>query len=265
MAALFTQCPDPPVVSGVVLAALDRVSGLVLAAVDRVPGVDLTALDRVPGLVLLMLDRLPGAALLVLAAYLAGSLPFALWMGRLRGVDLRRHGSGNLGATNALRVLGPAWGLLTLLLDVGKGYLAVAVLPTLLGLGSAGGGSLWPLAAALAAVLGHIFSPWLRFRGGKGVATTLGAFFALSPWAALASVVAFILTVWIWRFVSVGSQVLAVTFTAATAAWGPPWPLRGYVLGLGVLLCLLIAWRHRANWARVAAGTESRFTWRGSS
>ena len=222
-----------------------------------VPLVPLVAPTTLPSAVLLIV--------LVLGAYVTGSLPFALWVGRLRGVDLRHHGSGNLGATNALRVLGPVWGLLTLLLDVGKGYVAVTVFPGLLGLGTVSGGSLWPLVAALASVLGHVFSPWLRFRGGKGVATTLGAFFALSPWAALAGVAAFVVTVWIWRYVSVGSQVLAVTFTVSTALWGPPWPLRGYVLGLGVLLCVLIAWRHRANWARVAAGTESRFTWRRSS
>jgi acyl phosphate:glycerol-3-phosphate acyltransferase len=200
---------------------------------------------------------------LLLLAYAAGSLPFALWMGRLHRIDLRAHGSGNLGATNALRVLGKGWGIATLLLDIGKGFLAVAWMPGWLGLGTVAGGSLWPLVATLAAVLGHLFSPWTRFRGGKGVATTLGAFLALSPWAALIGVLAFVAVVWLCRYVSVGSQVMILAFTLGTAMWGPPWPLRGYVLGIGILLSALIAWRHRANWVRVARGTESRFRWRG--
>jgi len=207
----------------------------------------------------------PRAGALLLLAFLAGSLPFAFWAGRLRGIDLRARGSGNLGATNVLRTLGPAWGICTLLLDVGKGWVAVAALPAWLGLEGVSSGSVWPLAATLAAILGHVFSPWTGFRGGKGVATSLGAFLALALGPALMSVGAFIAVVWLWRYVSVGSQVLAVTFTVGSVLWGPPEPLRWYVVGLGVLVSILIAWRHRANWGRVAKGTESRFQWRSSA
>jgi glycerol-3-phosphate acyltransferase PlsY len=200
---------------------------------------------------------------LLMGSFLLGALPFALWVGRLvRGTDIREFGSGNLGATNALRVLGPFWGILTLCLDVGKGWVAVALLPGILGLGTVAEGSPWPLTAAIAAVLGHSFSPLAAWRGGKGVATSLGAFLALAPLAAGLAVVGFIVAVWVSGFVSLGSLVLTLIFPVAALFWGPPPPLRALVVGVGLLLALLVALRHRPNWARIKGGTETRFRWR---
>lgn len=202
-------------------------------------------------------------ALYLVIAFACGALPFALWIGRrVRGIDLRDHGSGNLGATNVLRNLGPGWGLLTLLLDMGKGWIAVASLPAWMGLSGVAEGALWPVLGAVAAVLGHCLTPLAGFRGGKGVATSLGAFIGLAPFAALLGIVGFVLTVWISRFVSLGSMVMSLIFPLAAILWGPPAPLGRYVIGVGILLALLVAWRHRANWGRIAKGSESRFQWR---
>lgn len=199
----------------------------------------------------------------LIASYAAGSLCFALWAGKVvRGIDLRHHGSGNLGATNVLRNLGPGWGFMTLLLDMAKGWIAVGFLPTLFGIGTVAAGSPWVVAGAVAAVLGHMFTPFAAFRGGKGVATSLGIFVALAPLAALAGVVGFVITVTICRWVSLGSLVLSILFPIIAWLAGPPAPLRYYVVGLGVLILLLVVLRHKANWARIAAGTESRFSWR---
>ncbi len=199
------------------------------------------------------------ATLLVILAFLVGSLPFGLMIGRLvRGIDVRQHGSGNLGATNVLRTLGRGWGALTLLLDIGKGFLAVAWLPGCLGLGSVASGSPWPAVAAVAAVAGHVLTPFAGFRGGKGVATLLGAFLALAPLPALIGVLGFGITVAVSGFVSLGSLTLALLMPLATILWGPPAPLHECAVVAGALLAVLIAVRHRANLSRIAAGTESR-------
>jgi acyl phosphate:glycerol-3-phosphate acyltransferase len=199
----------------------------------------------------------------LIAAYASGALCFALWAGKaVRGIDLREHGSGNLGATNVLRNLGPFWGIVTLLLDMAKGWVAVAIFPLIFGIGSVADGSPWVVAGAVTAVLGHMFTPFASFKGGKGVATSLGIFVALAPWAALAGVVGFVITVAICRWVSLGSLVLSILFPVCAWFAGPPEPLRYFVVGLGVLLLLLVALRHRANWVRIAAGTESQFSWR---
>jgi len=195
--------------------------------------------------------------------FLAGAVPFGLFIGRLaRGVDVRRHGSGNLGATNVLRVAGPGWGLLALALDMGKGWFAAALLPLMLGALPrlaipAGSGSPAPLLGALGAVAGHIFTPAARFRGGKGVATALGAWLALDPLAALLGVALFALAFALLRFVSVGSQAMVTTFPAATLLGGRVDPL-GWAAALGCLFALLVAWRHGANWRRLVRGEEPR-------
>jgi acyl phosphate:glycerol-3-phosphate acyltransferase len=126
---------------------------------------------------------------LVAASYLVGSVPFGLLLGRfVAGVDVRKSGSGNIGATNVARTAGRRLGVLTLLLDATKGGIPVAVTALVLG---APHDADWPAAAGLAAFLGHVFPFWLRFRGGKGVATAFGAFVVLSPWLALLASVAF--------------------------------------------------------------------------
>jgi len=197
-----------------------------------------------------------GAGLL-LAAFGIGSIPFGLLIGRLAaGIDVRTRGSGNLGATNVLRVVGPRWGVLTLLLDVGKGALAVAALPLWLGVAECGDGALWPMAAGLAAVAGHCFSPWVGFRGGKGVATAVGVYFCAAPWAAALAVAAFGLTLLIWRYVSLASLAMAACYPLGVLLVGPAGARGGPAL-LGLALLLLIGWTHRANWRRIAAGEEA--------
>ncbi len=192
-------------------------------------------------------------------AYLLGSIPSGLILGRLAGVgDVRQHGSGNIGATNVLRTGRVGLAALTLLLDAGKGALAVA-LADRLGPGPAG----W---AALAVVLGHMFPVWLRFRGGKGVATTFGALAALAWPVALASGLAWVALVAIFRRSSVGA-LGALVAVAPGWLWGLlalqragilPLELPGDPVHLPVLLviALLIALRHHANVRRLVLGTE---------
>src|SRR5882672_5353780 len=135
------------------------------------------------------------------AAYLLGSIPFGLSMGKLFGAaDIRKAGSGNIGATNVARVAGPFAGILTLLLDAAKGAFAVILAARL-----SDQSSTWTMIAGLCALLGHCFPIWLGFHGGKGVATAAGVFLVLSPPAFLGAVVLFFLVVLYWRFVSLGS------------------------------------------------------------
>nr|WP_217449437.1 glycerol-3-phosphate 1-O-acyltransferase PlsY [Deinococcus sp. JMULE3] len=188
------------------------------------------------------------AVLTVLFSYLLGAIPAAAWVARTRGVDIRTVGSGNSGATNVQRSLGNGPGLAVALFDILKGVLAVLAAYQLdLGL---------PVMAAcgVAAVIGHNFSPFLRFRGGKGVATTFGAVAALLPVAGLAFFVIFMTTVWLTRFVSAGSILAAVAAAFTAFLVGPGW------LGLVVTaLAALLIWQHRDNVNRLTAGNERRF------
>ena len=190
-------------------------------------------------------------AIQVLAvAYLIGSIPFSFLVARAFGVhDVRRVGSGNVGATNVLRSAGKAAGALALALDVGKGAAASALAGRL-----APGDAALPAAAAVAAVVGHMFPVWLRFQGGKGVATGLGAFAPLAPTAALGAIAAFAVVALATRFVSLGSVASAVV-------------LAGVVLGLrgadavavaAALSAALVVFRHLSNLRRILGGTESR-------
>jgi glycerol-3-phosphate acyltransferase PlsY len=182
------------------------------------------------------------------AAYLLGSIPFSYLVARLRGVDVRKVGSGNVGATNVMRSVGPGAGLAAFVLDFAKGaaaaLLASKVEPD---------GPL-PAMAAAAAVVGHVFPVWLRFRGGKGVATGAGAFLPLLPAATAAALVAFGLALAITRYVSVSSLVGCATL--ATVAF----VLRGLspVAFAAAATALLVLWKHRGNLARIAQGTENR-------
>ncbi len=201
-----------------------------------------------------MSDTLRGA-IVVVAGYLLGSLPFSVWIARARGVDVRRVGSGNPGATNVLRAAGRGPGLLALACDVAKGVVAV-LLARLLGLSPAWWG--W---AALAAVGGHVFSVFLRFRGGKGVATAAGALGAVSPLALGAAIVVFVAAVGFTRYVSLGSMLGAVAFPVALW-WLAPAELdraaRAALLVSSSLIALLVLVRHRANLQRLLAGTENK-------
>jgi glycerol-3-phosphate acyltransferase PlsY len=186
----------------------------------------------------------------ILASYVLGSVPFALVAARIRGIDLREHGSGNLGATNAIRVLGPALGIPVLLADVAKGLIAVAVIPAVLG----AEGPAVPLLCGFAAIAGHVWSLFLKFRGGKGVATAAGAFFALAPRGVGIALTVFILVLLVSRFVSLSSILAAVALPFALWGTGASQP----VLGAGVALAILVVVKHRTNVTRLLAGTESR-------
>jgi glycerol-3-phosphate acyltransferase PlsY len=208
------------------------------------------------------------AALVIALAsgYLCGSLPWGLWLGRLlRGVDVRTLGSKNLGATNVYRTLGPAIGLTVLVLDIAKGALPTWLVPH--GSATAGfpGGVEWcRIAVGLAAVLGHVFTMFAGFQGGKGVATTVGVALALSPPAFAVFVVVFVASVALTRFISVGSILASVAFALALA-FTAPGGVRSPTFALGVVLALLVIVRHRDNLRRLARGEERRFSLKGKA
>jgi acyl phosphate:glycerol-3-phosphate acyltransferase len=207
-------------------------------------------------------------------AYVVGSVPFGLIIGRARGIDIRQHGSKNIGATNVGRVLGRKWGYLCFGLDVLKGalpVLAAGIVMNVLGERAISPGTLmaW-LGVAVCAVLGHVFPMWLKFKGGKGVATGFGSLVAVFPWftwPALVAMALWVVVVRATRFVSVASIVAAGSIPISAgvlAVWnrdgtllhrvGPAWP----VLAVGTVLAGLVVWKHRANIARLRAGTEPR-------
>ena len=186
--------------------------------------------------------------LVVVLAYLLGSIPFAFLLSRQQGVDLRRAGSGNVGASNVLRTTGVRAAVLAMLLDGAKGTLAV-LLAQLLSTDLAAA-----VAAASASIVGHVYPIWLRFRGGKGVATAAGAFAVLAPSATIAAVGVFIVSVTVTRFVSVGSVAAALTLVLVAAVGDA-----SDVVALGATAsAVIVIYRHRENLARLVAGTERR-------
>jgi len=186
--------------------------------------------------------------LAVTFGYLAGSVPFAFLLARRRGVDLRRVGSGNVGAANVLRTGSVGQALTTVGLDAAKGAVAVLVADRLTA------GPATPVAAGLASIVGHMYPVWLRFRGGKGVATAAGVFAVLMPAGVAVAGLVFVVAIWMTRYVSVGSMTAAVTLAAAAVASNAP----ATVSGGAVIAALIIIERHRANLGRLAAGTERR-------
>jgi glycerol-3-phosphate acyltransferase PlsY len=189
------------------------------------------------------------AALIILGSFLAGSIPFGVLVGRaFFRVDLRASGSGNIGAANALRTLGKWPAFIVLVLDALKGGLPAAV-----GLGYGGAALPWlGPAAGAAAILGHVYSPWLRWRGGKGVATHLGVLIALAWPAAAVFGLVWLGAVAATNYSSVGS--LAGTFASALVLWYVAGPWAG---DYGAFASLLILYTHRENVARLRAGTEN--------
>ncbi|HEX8187473.1 MAG TPA: glycerol-3-phosphate 1-O-acyltransferase PlsY [Pyrinomonadaceae bacterium] len=199
-------------------------------------------------------------AAIVLLAYLLGSVPFGYLLVRLSvGGDVRETGSGGTGATNVTRRAGRGVGALTLLLDLLKGAGAVLFARALLGAGD--GAQWWVCAAGAAAVLGHVFPVWLKFRGGKGVATGLGVFLVLAPFATLCAALVFVTVVWLWRYVSLGSIVAASLLPLAVwslGALGLGDRARSPLLLLSVLGAALIVLMHRANVGRLLRGEENK-------
>lgn len=188
------------------------------------------------------------ALLAVTLGYLAGSVPFAFLLARKRGIDLRRVGSGNVGATNVLRATGARPAILALCLDAAKGSVAVLVAARLTA------GPATPIAVGLAAIIGHIYPVWLGFRGGKGVATAAGVFAVLTPAALGVAAAVFVLGVWVTRYISVGSIASAITLAVAAGAADVP----GALAAGAAVAALIIIHRHRGNLARLIAGTERR-------
>ncbi len=221
-----------------------------------------------------------------LIAFLVGSVPFGLLIARARGIDIRAHGSGNIGATNVLRVCGKGPGITCLVLDLLKGFLPVVLVVNLLpvdgraiqvpvGLleswarvvpeGQALAAQSAHIATALAAVLGHNYSPWVGFKGGKGVATSAGVLLALMPVGVLLLAVVWVVTFLATRYVSVASMVAAMALPVMTlygswthgrlqdGTWNKP------LFALALVIAVMVVWKHRSNIRRLRDGTESRF------
>ena len=184
----------------------------------------------------------------ILLAYLIGSVPFAHLLARRRGIDLRDSGSGNVGAANVLRTSGAPPAVIVLLLDGLKGSAAVLAAQAMTT------GVAPPVAAGIASMIGHIYPVWLRFHGGKGVATAAGAFGVLAPTALAIASGVFVLTIWATRFISAGSVVAALALAIAAAATGAPVVVVTGAVGAAAI----VVYRHRTNLARLAAGTERR-------
>lgn len=200
-----------------------------------------------------------GASACLLGAYLLGSIPFGYLLVRMtRGRDIRAAGSGNIGATNVSREAGLGLGLAVLALDAGKGVLAVWLLKW-----CTAGDVKWLGAAALAAVAGHCFPVWLRFRGGRGVATGAGAFAVLSWTAVAASLAVFVAVVVVWRYVSLGSILAAgalplLLYFLYAPGFAPPLAVTLATIAAAAIIIL----KHSGNIRRLAAGTEPRFAGR---
>ncbi len=204
-----------------------------------------------------------GYFLPIIAGYLLGSIPTAVWVGQwFYGIDVRTRGSGNAGATNTIRVLGVKAGIPVIIVDVLKGYLAVAFCNTL---ASAGGLNDVPhsleILAAAAAVIGHTLPVFAGLRGGKGVATLLGAGIGLFPVASWLAVLVFVLFLLATRYVSLSSMIAGFSFTFMVLLFFPPPHWAHYILAVGVSVFLPIT--HRKNIRRLIEGTESKVNFKG--
>lgn len=194
--------------------------------------------------------------LALVCGYLLGSIPASFLIGRAFGVDIRTLGSGNVGATNVLRALGPKAGVPALICDAGKGALAVMLARQLVPDGGAVGPIVFPLLCGVMAVIGHSFTIWLRFKGGKGVATGAGMFAALAPVPLCGALLTFVTIVAVTRYVSLASMLAAFSLNVFIV-WLMP-QSAAPLCAIALPLALFIAWRHRANIQRLIAGTEPK-------
>ena len=202
-------------------------------------------------------------AVLLVGSYLLGSIPFGYLAGRLRGIDIREAGSGNVGATNVVRVLGKQYGYPVFALDVLKGFGAVKISMLI----APGRPSEWNspeifgVLAAMSSVLGHLYPPWLKFKGGKGVATSAGALLALAPVATLIGVAIWMIVFWLTRYVSLASIIAAVALPIVILVVRSHDQNNGKPLVYSsACVAAVIIWRHRSNLSRLMRGTEPRFT-----
>jgi glycerol-3-phosphate acyltransferase PlsY len=195
--------------------------------------------------------------LIPFAAYLLGSIPFGLLLTKIfGGGDVRKAGSGNIGATNVARVVGPLGGILTLVLDTAKGAVAVWLAGRV-----TNESATWMMMAAFTVLLGHCFPIWLRFKGGKGVATALGVFLVLCPLAAVSALLLFVLCVAYWRYVSLGSVAAAAAMPLLIYFLWAPRHAPPIIVDIGTLgIALLVIYKHDGNLQRLVEGTEPRFS-----
>lgn len=187
---------------------------------------------------------------LTIVAYLFGAIPFGLLVAKSKGVDIRSQGSGNIGATNVLRVIGKGWGVFTLVLDALKGFIPAFYFPMLAKLDPE-----WGVLFGLAAIMGHSFPVYLKFKGGKGVATSAGMLLGVAPLAVGIGIGVWIVCMVVWRYVSLAS--LAAAATIAVAVWIVE--DKGLIVNSALTaLGVMVIWLHRANMKRLLNGTESR-------
>jgi glycerol-3-phosphate acyltransferase PlsY len=186
-------------------------------------------------------------------SYLLGATPTSYWVGKAaHGLDLREHGSGNLGATNALRVLGWRSALPVVIVDTAKGFVPVWWFAELAGVGFA-----WTLAFGTAAIVGHMFSLWVGFRGGKGMATSAGVFLALAPWAVGVAFVVWLAVTFGTGYVSLASIVVSILLPPLIAF--TPHQGGSTLVGFSTALAAFVVWKHRSNIGRLMRGEENRF------
>jgi acyl phosphate:glycerol-3-phosphate acyltransferase len=199
--------------------------------------------------------------MIVIACYLIGSFPSGYLVARSQGIDIRKHGSKNIGATNVLRVMGKKWGYLVFFMDSFKGFLAVKVGESI-ATGFAGSATLGGVLAAVACILGHNFTIWLRFKGGKGIATSAGVFLALfQPPVVITGVAVWIIVFLTSRFVSLASIFAAISLPIAVIFFAGKSGIDFWMLiAFAVLAAALAILRHRTNITRLLNGTESRFS-----
>jgi glycerol-3-phosphate acyltransferase PlsY len=198
-----------------------------------------------------------GYIVVAIVAYLLGSIPTGFLVAKVRGIDIRAVGSGNIGAANTFRTIGRTAGVFVLLIDALKGFVAVTVCGLILrclGIAIDETEIHYGIVAGIFAILGHNYTCWLKFKGGKGVATTAGVYLALAPVAVGVAVLAFILALVIWRYTSVGSMLAAVVLTITVWFTKPDMALRIVTIAL----CVLTLLKHRTNVQRLLAGTENR-------
>jgi acyl phosphate:glycerol-3-phosphate acyltransferase len=199
----------------------------------------------------------PNLLWIPVSGYLLGSIPFGLMLAKLLGAgDVRKEGSGNVGATNVARVAGTAAGVATLALDAAKGAAAVWI-----AMRFANESAAWMVIAGMAAMIGHCFPVWLRFHGGKGVATAAGMFLALCPLAALGAIGVFILVVLFWRYVSLGSIAAAAAMPLLVYFLWAPHHAPPLMVTFGAFAAaMLVVYKHDANIQRLVEGREPRFS-----
>jgi acyl phosphate:glycerol-3-phosphate acyltransferase len=202
-------------------------------------------------------------ASVVLGSYLLGSIPFGYVAGKIGGIDIRKIGSGNIGATNVVRALGKRYGYPVFFLDFIKGFSAVKISMSIAADARPEWGSpeIFGILAAVASVIGHSFPPWLKFRGGKGVATSAGALFGLMPFATVIAVVIWISVFWFTRYVSVASVATAVALPLVILIMTRLNQIHGKALFYSSLcIAAFVIWRHHSNLSRLMRGSEPRFT-----